>query len=150
VELKERQVQELSRQMMDNYGFDLAFILKEYRLSLWKRNNLIFSIPSTYLEQFPGLPFEAAGLLVGEVTPYGFVPSHEWVVRFEEQFSQGRFPLPDEMLPAWLRGEDIHGLGNCGYLSGRIVIVVDSQGRFLGRGRVQTLRLRNLLPRRQV
>ena len=65
-------------------------------------------------------------------------------------FKQGRYCISEEIVPAWLRGEDIHDLPTGGFPAGSLVIVVDSQDRLLGRGKVQPRRLKNLLPRRLV
>jgi 16S rRNA (cytosine1407-C5)-methyltransferase len=140
----------LERQLSDEFGYDLSSSLERHRLSLWKRGDAIFAIPEPFIQQFRNLPFEAAGLLLGEETPLGFQLSHEWVARFSMQFKQGRYALPDEVVPAWLRGEDIHGLPPNGFPAGRMVVVVDRQDRLLGRGKLQAQRLKNLLPRRLV
>jgi 16S rRNA (cytosine1407-C5)-methyltransferase len=140
----------LERQLIDQFGYHLSASLEMHNLSLWKRGAVIFAIPNLFLQHFRNFPFEAAGLLLGEQTPQDFQLSHEWVARFGMFFKQGRYYLPEETIPAWLRGEDIHGLSSAGFSPGRMVIVVDRQGRLLGRGKLQVQRLKNLLPRRLV
>jgi 16S rRNA (cytosine1407-C5)-methyltransferase len=140
----------LERQLLDQFGYDLSASLEIHNLSLWKRGPAIFAIPNLFLQHFPDFPFEAAGLLLGEQTSRDFQVSHEWVARFDPLFKLGRYCLPEETIPAWLRGEDIHGLSSAGFSPGRMVIVVDRQGRLLGRGKLQVQRLKNLLPHRLV
>ncbi len=140
----------LERQLIDQFGYNLSASLEMHNLSLWKRGPVIFAIPNLFLQHFRNFPFEAAGLLLGEQTPQEFQLSHEWVARFGMFFTQGRYCLPEETIPAWLRGEDIHGLSLAGFSPGRMVIVVDRQGRLLGRGKLQVQRIKNLLPRRLV
>ena len=143
-----REENQLGQQLIDQFGYDLSATLEMLDLSLWKRGGVIFSIANPFLERFRDFPFEAAGLLLGEQTPQGFQLSHEWVARFSMHFKQGRYCISEEIVPAWLRGEDIHDLPTGGFPAGSLVIVVDSQDRLLGRGKVQTRRLKNLLPRR--
>jgi len=147
--LASRQVNFLAAQLRDDFGFELVPLLETQRLSLWSRGQQIYALPELFLKRFSGLPFQAVGLLAGETAPEGgFNPSHEWVARFASRFKSGRYPLSEELLPAWLRGEDLRGLPTRGYPPGRMVIVEDSAGRLLGRGRVLADRLKNLLPRR--
>jgi 16S rRNA (cytosine1407-C5)-methyltransferase len=148
--LSVREQNALERQLNDEFGYDLPSSLEGHNLLLWKRGGAIFAIPEPFIQQFRNFPFEAAGLLLGEETPQGFLLSHEWVARFSMQFKQGRYCLPEEVVPAWLRGEDIHGLPSNGFPAGRMVVVVDRQDRLLGRGKLQAQRLKNLLPRRLV
>jgi 16S rRNA (cytosine1407-C5)-methyltransferase len=140
----------LVQQLIDQFGYDLTSTLERHDLSLWKRGGVIFSIANPFLDRFRDFPFEAAGLLLGEQTPQGFQLSHEWVARFSMYFKQGRYCVPEEAIPAWLRGEDLHGLPAGGFPTGRMVVVVDQQDRLLGRGKLQAQRLKNLLPRRLV
>jgi 16S rRNA (cytosine1407-C5)-methyltransferase len=140
----------LDRQLIDQFGYDPSASLEMHNLSLWKRGSVIFAIPNLFLQHFRNFPFEAAGLLLGEQTPQDFQLSHEWVARFGMLFKLGRYCLPEETIPAWLRGEDIHGLSMGCFSPGRMVVVEDRQGRLLGRGKLQVQRLKNLLPRRLV
>ena len=148
--LSGREENTLERQLNDEMGYDLSSSLEQHDLSLWKRGGAIFAIPNPFIQRFRDFPFEAAGLLLGEGTPQGFLLSHEWVARFGNSFKRGRYCLPEETIPAWLRGEDIHGLPSGGFPMGRMVLVVDRQDRLLGRGKLQAQRLKNLLPRRLV
>jgi 16S rRNA (cytosine1407-C5)-methyltransferase len=132
-----------------SYGFNLPDVLEKQDLSLWQRGTAVFALPDLFLNQFSGLPFQGIGLLVGEWTPDGFAPSHEWVARFGKDFQLNWFILAEELIPAWQRGEDIHQLNSSGRI-GTVVVVGDAQRRLLGRGKIQAQRLKNLLPRRLV
>jgi len=58
------------------------------------------------------------------------------------------YSLPEEALPAWLRGSDLLGALPATYRPGDIIVVIDQLGRNLGRGKVLRDRLKNLLPRK--
>ncbi len=146
--LASREENLIERQLSDQFGYNLSASLEMHNLSLWKHGSVIFAISNLFLQHFRNFPFEAAGLLLGEQTLQEFQLSHEWVARFGSLFKQGRYSLPEETLPAWLRGEDIHGLSLSGFSPGRLVIVVNRQDMLLGRGKIQAQRLKNLLPRR--
>jgi 16S rRNA (cytosine1407-C5)-methyltransferase len=132
-----------------SYGFVLAEILEKQGLSLWQRGTAVFALPNLFLNRFSGLPFRGIGLLVGEWIQDGFVLSHEWAAMFGMDFNLGWYILAEELIPAWLRGEDIHQENARGQI-GAIVIVGDANRRLLGRGKIQAQRLKNLLPRRLV
>jgi 16S rRNA (cytosine1407-C5)-methyltransferase len=102
------------------------------------------------LNHFSNLPFQALGLQVGEETPEGFSPSHNWTARFGRQFSLGLCTLQSDQTPAWLRGEDLQGRFLPDVRKGKTVIVIDEKGRLLGRGKLLNGRLKNLLPKRLV
>ena len=149
VQLSSPEMAALSDYLFGVYAFDLWKVLGELGLDLWKRESgMVYALPTLYFQHFEGFPFQALGLLAGEQTPQGFVPSHEWVSRFYRDFTGGRYTLSEEHVAGWLRGEDIQGSPGAESPSGSMVIVQDEQGRFLGRGKVQANRLKNLLPRR--
>ena len=68
--------------------------------------------------------------------------------RFGAGFARGRCVLVPEQTPAWLRGEDLPGLDDSQLPHGVALAVFDVDGRLLGRGKLQSGRLKNLLPRR--
>jgi 16S rRNA (cytosine1407-C5)-methyltransferase len=138
------------KSLMDGYGFDLAGILERNDWMLFRRAASILALPCRLAANFSGLPFVTAGLSVGEETPSGFALSHEWASRFEKDCPAGRFSIPADRIPAWLRGEDLHGFSAPTGLPGRIILVEDEQGNYLGRGRALSDRLKNLLPTRVV
>ncbi len=149
-ELLERDVKAWSDGLMRAYAFDLPEVMERLRLSLWRRGREVHAFPRAYLERFGELPVQSLGLALGEDLPEGPAPSHEWTARFASGFLTGRYPLDEEETPAWLRGEDIRSSPRPGYPLGMVVIVEDTQGRMLGRGKILQDRLKNLLPRRSV
>jgi len=146
--LPARAVKDLAGGLRDAYDFDLNAVLEEYHLSLWRRGREVRALPEAFLQRFSGLPVEMLGLALGEETPDGFIPAHEWVSRFAVDFTGSRLRLEPEQASAWLRGNDLRTElpGSPGSKS--VVIVEDELGRFIGCGRALTGRLRNLLPRR--
>ena len=138
----------LEELFLDEYGFNMRPVLERQGLLLWKRAEEIYAIPETFLRHFSHLPFQALGLQVGEETPDGFCPSHFWTARFGSQFKLGLCALQPEQVQAWLRGEDLQGRFLPDVRKGKTVIVVNAQGRLLGRGKLLNGRLKNLLPRR--
>ncbi|NMB89232.1 MAG: hypothetical protein GYA17_12805 [Chloroflexi bacterium] len=136
---------DLFRQM---YAFELEAVLDGQGLDLWQRGESVMAVPELYLQRFPGLPVQALGLPLGDWTPNGFAPSHEWVMRFGRSFRAGRWTIEPEQVIPWLRGEDLPGQDVHDYARGTLLAIFDPDGRLLGRGRVTTERLKNLLPRR--
>jgi 16S rRNA (cytosine1407-C5)-methyltransferase len=145
--MDERETAGLSRRLLDLYGFDLKMLLDEQHWFLLKRGRSLLAAPLLYLHRFRDLPVQSLGLPLGDEAPDAFVPSHEWVARFAARFTHGRYQLPDEYLQAWLRGEDIRITPAGNYVSGQVAVMHDSQGRLLGRGRLLSDRIKNLLPR---
>jgi 16S rRNA (cytosine1407-C5)-methyltransferase len=137
----------LSQFFQEFFGFNLSGVLNKQNLSLWTFNKRIFALPEAFFNSFPDMPFESLGLPVGDETPDGFSPSHEWVARFGRTFTSGIVCLEEEVVAAWLRGEDIP-LPRIVIKPGSTVVVEDRAGRLLGRGKVTAQRLKNLLPRR--
>jgi NOL1/NOP2/fmu family ribosome biogenesis protein len=100
------------------------------------------------INNFPSLRLTSLGMLIGKVTGNEFLPSHEFVARFGQEFESGKIMLENEFLCAWLRGEDIRGYSIKQPASARIVVVMDQIGRNLGRGKILANQLKNLLPNR--
>lgn len=140
----------LSSWLFDTYGFDLLGLMKEYDLDLWRRSSTLYAVPAAFLRDFRALPAQLLGLPLGEEGPDGLVLSHEWVARFGLSFNASKLTLPADLVPAWLRGEDLHSPPEHAYPKGRIVVVTDDLGRNLGRGKILTERLKNLLPTRVI
>lgn len=146
--LSREETTDLSDYLTEQYQFDLEAALEDCRLTLWRRMEKIYAIPETFLSHFSLLPFQAVGLLLGEVSVNGYELSHEWVSRFYPRFTTGRFQLVENLKDNWLRGEDIPIKLNQQKTVGSILIVEDSQSRFLGLGKVLKEQLKNLLPHR--
>lgn len=140
---------ELIALFSDHYGFALESTLEEYNLEVWHSPSGIFAVPTSYLEYFGGLPCHLLGLKVAEESPYGLMPAHDWTARFAGQFTSGRVEIPTDQVASWLHGEDLdHNL--TGRSDGEIALLFDSDRRFLGRGRIQGSKIKNLLLRRLI
>lgn len=147
--LSAREARDLTAFLTAQYGFDLPTVLAEHALALWRRGAGVFALPEAALAALGNLPLESAGLLLAEDALAGWQISHEWAARFGRAFQTGWFTLDDAQQTAWLRGDDLSGVVT-GYAAGTVLLVRDSSGRLLGRGRAQAQRLKNLLPRRLV
>jgi 16S rRNA (cytosine1407-C5)-methyltransferase len=148
--LSRRAATELDQIFLETYGFPLLDLVEKSDLELWGRGDQVYAFPLSYIRHFASLPCQSAGLPVGENAPDGFSPAHEWVTRHAPQFRTGRLVLDEAQAAAWLRGEDIHGEKTGDARVGTVVIVCDEQGRFLGRGKQLSGRLKNLLPKRML
>jgi len=105
-------------------------------------------IPNLVLNQFNDLPLISCGLILGEKGEHELLPGHEFSARFGLLFQRGRIQLDEEYTAQWLRGEDLRGYSVPDEPKGKVVIVTDPKGRNLGRGKVLTSQLKNLLPNR--
>lgn len=136
------------REFADYYGFEIEEILEDQRLLLWRSPAAIYAVPHAFLENFANLPCSLLGLKIAEGTVDAWAPSHEWLARFAPEFKAGHVSLPVEHLAAWLRGEDAL-LGKVENVPPNgVVTVFDPDRRFLGRGKIQSGLLKNLLPHR--
>ena len=142
------EIRALLASLQDQYGFDLAALMRRQALQIVEINGNLTLVSSLLLEKFNHLAWLSAGLPLGKALPQGWQPSHEFVSRFGAQFSNGIFILEEKYLPAWLRGEDIRGLSALVHQRGHIVVVRDAGGRNLGRGKLLADRLKNMLPTR--
>lgn len=144
--LEGKETQRICQSLNDQYSVHLDELLAEFDLELARRLERIYAFPARMLEEFESLPVQSAGLLVGEDSPEGFIPSHEWISRFFDHFTRRRIILPVDQVEAWMRGEDWMGKAE----NQGMAIIIDEQGRFLGRGKVLRDRVKNLLPRRLI
>jgi 16S rRNA (cytosine1407-C5)-methyltransferase len=148
--LSNREVLSLADLWHQAYEVDLVSLIEIHSLQLFRRQEIIYALPRLYIERFSWLPCQAAGLELGEEVPGALLPAHDWVTRFFKEFKGSRFTLSDEMIPVWMRGGDILDI-NPGILpKGSLVLVVDAHGNLLGRGKLLSDRIKNLLPRRLV
>jgi 16S rRNA (cytosine1407-C5)-methyltransferase len=138
----------LSAELQEVYGMNLLAWQDSQDVVLYQYNQKIFAFPKRYFSMFDGLPVQMLGMLMGELLPGGFSPEHDFITRFFDSFTQGKILLPDELLAAWLRGEDIRDLVLDEGMNGKILLTCDSLGRYLGLGKMTRERYRNLLPKR--
>ncbi len=141
--LKKVERQTVLDQLADVYGFQFESVLDRQRLTLLRRETAIYAVPDQWLVHFADFPCIASGLLVGEWRLPSFIPSHELIARFSASFLSQRLTLTKEQSKLWWEGLDLRGL-ETPYPPGRIVLMVDEQGRFLGRGKVLRDRIRNI------
>ena len=139
---------QLSSQVKDAYGFDLSTILAEQNLALALRGDRVFLMPEILLSGKVQFPCLSAGMELGRLIREELIVSHEFVSRFGDQFGQGILILEDDMLDAWMRGEDLRGYRDQRLAVGRVYAVRDRLGRNLGRGKLLADRLKNMLPTR--
>jgi 16S rRNA (cytosine1407-C5)-methyltransferase len=147
--LSQREAAGVFDALLLTYGFDLQVVVECQRLALWAHGESVYAIPELFLSRFGDLPCAATGMLVGERSEDGFVPSHELVARFGAQFTGCRLTLANDQAGIWLAGRDLRG-AQTPYPLGTTVLLEDERGRFLGRGKALRKRIRNLLPRRLV
>jgi len=146
--LQDKNVKKITNQFLDQYGFDLYSLMEKQDLSLAQIKNTLWLIPNLVLNQFNDLPLISCGLTLGEQGEHELLPGHEFSARFGLLFQRGRIQLDEEYAVQWLRGEDLRGYSVPDVPKGKVVIVTDSRGRNLGRGKVLTSQLKNLLPNR--
>jgi len=144
----ERESHHLTDMISSLYGFDLKSIIDDQSLAYWQYKENIYLTPSQLALQFPKLSFHSMGMLVGKYFPKGWQPSHEFVSRFGDLFTENIYILGNEHHDAWIRGEDIRGINNSEGLTGKVLVIRDASGRNLGRGKMLSNRLRNMLPTR--
>jgi len=146
--IPDREMKFICQQFREDYGFDLNKIIEDQGVCLWKNKDELRLLPNQFPHVFSGLQLVSSGMRLGKLSESGFFPTHEFVARFGIHFQTGIILLPDELLPNWLRGEDLRGFTTDKFNKGKVVVVTDRYGRNLGRGKVQTGQLKNLLPNR--
>ncbi len=134
----------------NDYGVDLSPVLEKYQLIIGKKGKTIQLIPEKLSDHFPALPWLSAGMTLAEETPGGLEVSHEFCARFADLITSPSLVFSEQQAAAWLRGEDIPRADVVGLPAHKIVIIRNEDGIFLGRGRVTSDRIKNLLPRRVV
>ena len=144
----EKESRDLTDMISSLYGFDLKSIMDDQSLTYRQYKENIYLIPSQLAIQFPNLPVHSTGILAGKYFPKGWQPSHEFVSRFGDLFTKNIFILEDKHHDAWFRGEDIRGITKFDELDRKILVIRDANGRNLGRGKMLSNRLKNMLPTR--
>ena len=146
--LPEKETQTVSTMVMDQYGFDLNLLMEKQNLAVGQDKNELSLIPMRYLNEFSALPCTSIGLRLGERIEDEFIPAHEFATRFGGLFQSGKIQIDEEQLKPWLRGEDLRPYSVPTLPKGRVVVVTDGIGRNLGRGKILSHQLKNLLPNR--
>ncbi len=141
----QKTIQSLEKWVMDEYGFSLNDLAERYDWEYWQFKNSLHCFPIRFLETFSEFPVQSLGLPLGEIVNDEFVFSHEFVTRFGSHFQNNLIKIENSQLENWMRGEDL----SCNFLVNQPTqIIIDHLGRFIGRGKPSTNRLRNLLPKR--
>ncbi len=144
----EKESHHLTDLISNLYGFDLKSIINDQSLAYWQYKEDIYLAPSQLAIQFPELPVHSMGMLIGKYYPKGWQPSHEFVSRFGDLFTENIYILDNEYHDAWTRGEDIRGIKKTEGRTGKILAIRDAIGRNLGRGKMLSNSLKNMLPTR--
>lgn len=132
----------------DTYGFDLGVDLEQYRRTMVRRYEEIHLFPALLLDEFPDLPLQSAGILLGQDTPDGFLPSHQWISRYGIQCTHNRVQLDELETAQWASGADLSSRGSPVKSPQAYRVVSNPEGLVLGCGKVTNTALKNLLPRR--
>ena len=149
--IKPKLAKPIFAQLMDDYGFDFATVVEAKHLVLLEKDQSIYAVPETLYHLSGELPVMSLGLLIGQSKGQDFIPSHELVSRYWDAFKGQRLPLTaadDQSI--WLSGRDLRGDVPHEIAQGKIALMVDAYGEFIGRGKVLASRIRNLLPKRAI
>lgn len=136
-------------EFQNSFGFELQTILEKYALSLWKKGSTLYLFPDRYGQFFDGLPVQALGMVTGDDTPDGILPAHEFCSRFFKEFRSSKLVVSQIEAIKWLQGNDLP----YDLISGKSAgfrLLADEQDRFIGVGKIQRDRIKNLLPRRLI
>jgi 16S rRNA (cytosine1407-C5)-methyltransferase len=144
---KSREIHEFIR---DEYGYDILPLIEDQKLEIMLIGKSYFLMPRIISEFLPQLKFRSVGMGLADDGPEGYEITHEFVSRFGRLFNHGTLSIAEELKSAWLRGEDLWKSGLPVLKQARILAVRDENGRNLGRGRVTSDRLKNLLPRKVI
>ncbi len=136
---------EITAIIENDYGFDLSALVEGQSLSLWQRDGFIMAFPEVFLQRFSGLPFYSLGLPLGEFTSGSFTPTQEFCARFGLEFERGKFVLDDDLIQDWLERKSLALQVSPDALpTSKVIVVVNHQGRNLGRGRLSEKNLKSL------
>ena len=130
------------------YGFNLNGVIEAQSLEYRQYKEDFYLVPSQLAIQFPDLLTHSMGMFVGKYVSRSWQLSHEFASRFGDLFTENIYILGNEHFEAWIRGEDIRGIFAPEKTRKEILIIRDASGRNLGRGKMHTNRLKNMLPTR--
>ncbi len=143
-ELSSTEAARFVRDFEDWSGYPLQKYLDEARRVLVKRDQRVFLFPELLLKRFRNLPVQSAGILLGEYEGDDFVPSNEWVLRFGNQCEAILAKLDEDQFDVFCGGEDLPDYTDALATRASMRIILGSDGRIAGRGRLQSGRLKNL------
>ena len=146
--LPEKEALQMTEEISDRFGFNLEETIERQGLLFYEQKGDYYLSPSQFDEVFISLPVLSKGMMIGKAMPRSWQMSHAFASRFGDRFTEKIYPLNSEFLNAWRRGEDIRGISPSVGLTGEVVLVSDGTGNNLGRAKVLTDRLKNMLPTR--
>lgn len=138
----------ICQRFLDDFGFNLSQDLRANNRVLVQHFEEVHLFPARLLLEFPDLPLQSAGLLLGQHTPDGFLPSHEWVARFGASCQKNRVILDENQTRLWMNGDNLEISLPGTATSNRYRVVLNQAGQAIGRAKTSAAGLKNLLPRR--
>ena len=127
----------------EQLGVDLKDLLSEIGCVLQQRGDELWMLPERFLERFETLPCKSIGIRAAKCSAGGFIPDRDWISRFFTRIAGERRVLSPEACAMWRTGQDIH-TETAGLAKGRLILMTDDHGVFIGSGRVSGERIRNL------
>jgi len=146
-ELTAREQRAFCEEFNNTFGYDLIADINSHRRTLVRRYEEIYLFPTLLLDKFPDLPLQSAGMLLGQDTADGFLPSHQWTSRFGSHCRRNIVQLDEMESKLWMSGKDLSTRGGPAKKPDHYQIVLNHEGLVLGRGKVTNTALKNLLPR---
>jgi 16S rRNA (cytosine1407-C5)-methyltransferase len=146
--LDDKEIAVFCQRFLDEFGFDINLGLSTNHRILIRRFEEIHLFPALLVQYFADLPLQSAGLLLGQQTPDGFLPSHEWVTRFGASCRNNVVTLDELQSRAWMKGENLPISQTHTATSSRYRVVLNTANQAIGRAKVSSAGLKNLLPRR--
>jgi len=143
-----KEEQEFCHAFSDWYGVDLEADLVENHRLLVRHYEQVYIFPQLLLDKFAGLPVQSAGILLGEETPDGFLPSQAWAERFGHLCTRSVIQLDEEDSAAWLNGMNMELSVSEEQSMNRYLVILSAEGMALGRAKQTGEGLKNLLRHR--
>ncbi len=140
-----REEEAFCSEFKQTFGFDLAADLAANHRTLVRHYEQVFIFPLLLLERFSGLPVQAAGMLLGEQNPDGFLPSQAWVSRYGSHCTRAVMTLDEESSTVWLAGDNLDLPGSKLPEDQRYLVILDHTGVPIGRATRTPTGLKNLL-----
>jgi len=138
---------EIRALMKEQLGFELDVLYDSYDAEITRSRDTLWIQPRQIMLDSLRLPILSSGLAMAHWEGDNLIPAHVFCARFGLQFTSEKVMLTAEQVQHWILGEDIEVTLNQ-FPRGCIVMVTDPWKRNLGRGKILTGKLKNLLPRR--
>lgn len=149
--LHNKNIDLIQQSLHDGYDFNFNSVMASQALILLQKKDSVYALPERLYAEFSDISSMSMGLLIGQLQGETFTPAHELISRFWGDFKGHGITIEDpQQLAIWLEGRDLRGdyLGQ--YPNGCIVLLENEYGEFIGRGKVQEGRIRNMLPKRVI